>query len=152
MLDKLNRYSSYSSQIRLENKQSSSILKACLKSGWTFIRCYAFQLGCLEGRLGLLFAVYHAQASFYRAVKQCYPDRKGGAGGLSSTSVAASASVMYGEYTLRRQRHFPLTLGFASASRSVGLALAQQRRSLGLLPRGAPLEASMPLVTLGIMN
>lgn len=74
MIQKLDKYSSYSAKIKLEKRQKTTISMACLSSFWMFFRCYFLQLGMLDGKMGLLFAVYHANASFYRAVKQVYPD------------------------------------------------------------------------------
>lgn len=76
MLQKLDKYSSYSATSRLAKQRSSSMTKACLGAWWMFIRCYFLQLGLLDGKLGLLFSIYQAQGSFYRAVKQCYPDQQ----------------------------------------------------------------------------
>lgn len=75
MLQKLDKYSSYSAKMRLERQRSSSLTKACFGAGWLFFRCYVLQRGFLDGKLGLLFSIYQAQGSFYRAVKQCYPDQ-----------------------------------------------------------------------------
>lgn len=75
MLQKLDRYSSYSATSRLAKQRSSSMTKACLGAWWMFIRSYFLQFGLLDGKLGLLFSIYQAQGSFYRAVKQCYPDQ-----------------------------------------------------------------------------
>ncbi|MCC5791793.1 MAG: glycosyltransferase family 2 protein [Legionellaceae bacterium] len=74
MIQKMNRYSSYSARIRLEQQQSAGLFRACVSSGWMFLRCYALQRGFLDGRAGFLFAAYNAQAAFYRSVKQIYPD------------------------------------------------------------------------------
>lgn len=77
MLQKLDKYSSYSAKIRLSKHRSSSLFAACTGGFWMFFRCYFLQLGCLDGKAGLLFAIYNAQGSFYRSVKQCYPDQNG---------------------------------------------------------------------------
>ncbi|MCX7116018.1 MAG: glycosyltransferase family 2 protein [Gammaproteobacteria bacterium] len=74
MLQKMDRYSSYSAKIQLAKQEKSSVLGACLSGGWMFMRCYFLQLGCFDGKIGLLLALYHGQMSFYRAIKQCYPD------------------------------------------------------------------------------
>lgn len=75
-LYKINRYSSYSAKIRLNgNKRSPGIIKSFFSALWMFVRSYILQLGFLDGREGLLFAVLNAQGSFYRHVKQIYPDR-----------------------------------------------------------------------------
>ena len=39
-----------------------------------FFRCYFLQGGFLDGKIGFLFAVFSAQGSFYRGMKQLYPD------------------------------------------------------------------------------
>jgi glycosyltransferase involved in cell wall biosynthesis len=75
MIQKLDKYSSYSASMRLKSKRTSSLTKACLGAWWMFVRSYFLQRGILDGKLGLLFSIYQAQGSFYRAVKQCYPDR-----------------------------------------------------------------------------
>lgn len=74
MLTKLNRYSSYSAQIRLEQKKTGCFLKALLGPIWMFIRCYIFQRGFLDGKIGLIFAIYKAEGTFYREMKVLYPD------------------------------------------------------------------------------
>lgn len=75
MLQKLDRYSSYSAKIRLSKQRSSSLTAASCGALWMFFRCYLLQLGCLDGKAGFLFAVFNAQSSFYRSIKQCYPDQ-----------------------------------------------------------------------------
>ena len=39
-----------------------------------FFRCYILQRGCLEGASGFILAVLQAQGTFYRGIKQLYPD------------------------------------------------------------------------------
>lgn len=75
MLYKLNRYSSYSAQTRLEQAQQGSWIKILASVWWMFCRCYLLQRGFLDGREGLLFAIYKAEGTFYRGMKQLYPDR-----------------------------------------------------------------------------
>ena len=74
-LEKLNRYSSYSAKTRLQNQTSSSVWKACSGSVWMFLRCYFLQGGCWDGRAGFVLACFNAHGSFYRAIKQVYPDQ-----------------------------------------------------------------------------
>ena len=74
-LYKINRYSSYSAKIRMDEKKHASLFKALLGSSWMFFRCYVLQRGFLDGREGLLFAVFNAQGTFYRGIKQLYCDR-----------------------------------------------------------------------------
>lgn len=75
LLYKMNRYSSYSAKIRIKNKRQASVLKTMIGMGWMFFRCYFVQRGFLDGREGLLFALFSAQGTFYRGIKQIYPDR-----------------------------------------------------------------------------
>ncbi len=73
-LYKINRYSSYSAKIRREKNQSPNFIKILLGTGWMFFRCYFLQRGFLEGKVGFLLAVFNAQGTFYRGIKQFYPD------------------------------------------------------------------------------
>lgn len=74
MLYKLNRYSSYSAQTRLEQAKTGRLSTTLLSVLWMFLRCYIFQRGFLDGKEGLLFAIYKAEGTFYRGIKQLYPD------------------------------------------------------------------------------
>lgn len=73
-LYKINRYSSYSAKIRISNHKSSGFGKTLMSSCWMFFRCYILQRGFLDGQVGFLFACFNAQGSFYRGIKQIYPD------------------------------------------------------------------------------
>lgn len=75
-LNKLNFYSSYSAQIRIKAKKKPSLLKTMAATVWMFVRCYIIQAGFLDGKEGLLFAVFSAQGSWYRGIKQIYQDRE----------------------------------------------------------------------------
>lgn len=74
-LAKLNLYSSYSAQMKLEKQANSSFSKTIASTLWMFLRCYVLQGGCLHGKPGLFFALYNAQGSWYRGMKQLYPDK-----------------------------------------------------------------------------
>lgn len=74
VLYKLNKYSSYSAKIRIAEKKKPNLLKVFLATGWMFGRCYILQRGFLDGKLGLLFAIFSAQGTFYRGLKQIYQD------------------------------------------------------------------------------
>lgn len=73
-LYKINRYSSYSAKIRLDNNKKMSFSRVLASTAWMFFRCYLIQFGFLDGKAGFLFAVLNAQGSFYRGIKQLYPD------------------------------------------------------------------------------
>lgn len=75
-LYKINRYSSYSAKTRLKENSKASMLKTLASSSWMFFRCYFLQRGFFDGRAGFLFALLNAQGSFYRGIKQLYPDRE----------------------------------------------------------------------------
>jgi len=75
-LHKMNLYSSLSAQSKATPipKPQNKILRALTSSVWLFIRNYIFKLWCLDGREGFLLAVYQAQGSWYRYIKQMYPN------------------------------------------------------------------------------
>ena len=73
-LYKINRYSSYSAKIRINNKKTISLGKTLASTSWMFFRCYVLQRGFMDGQAGFLFAWLNAQGSFYRGIKQLYPD------------------------------------------------------------------------------
>jgi glycosyltransferase involved in cell wall biosynthesis len=75
-IEKMNRYSSYSAKIRLEQNRCPSLSKTLLSTTWMFVRCYFIQGGFLDGRVGLLFAVLNAEGAFFRGMKQIYPDKR----------------------------------------------------------------------------
>lgn len=72
---KMNRYSSASAKEYLAAQRKASLWRAIGSASWLFFRCYILQAGCLDGRLGFIFAMLQAQGSFYRKVKQIYPDK-----------------------------------------------------------------------------
>jgi glycosyltransferase involved in cell wall biosynthesis len=75
-LHKMNLYSSLSAQTKSSplHKPQNKILRALGSSIWLFVRNYIFKLWCLDGREGFLLAVYQAQGSWYRYIKQMYPN------------------------------------------------------------------------------
>ncbi|WP_298625009.1 glycosyltransferase family 2 protein [uncultured Legionella sp.] len=75
VLYKLNKYSSYSAKIRIESNKPIGFIQILLSTSWMFGRCFILQRGFLDGKLGFLFAVFSAQGTFYRGIKQIYKDR-----------------------------------------------------------------------------
>ncbi len=61
----------YSSLYAQQNRQkkSSSLLKALLKSSYTFFKSYLLQKGFLDGREGFIISTYNAQTTFYKYLK-----------------------------------------------------------------------------------
>ena len=74
-LTKLNRYSSYSAQVSMNQHTKPSLSKTLSSTIWMFFRCYVLQGGFLHGKPGLFFALYNAQGSWYRGIKQLFPDQ-----------------------------------------------------------------------------
>lgn len=75
VLYKINHYSSCSANVRNAEKKYAGLCKTLMGSTWMFFRCYFVQFGFLDGKEGFLFAILNAQGSFYRGVKQLYPDK-----------------------------------------------------------------------------
>ncbi|KTD06766.1 glycosyltransferase family 2 protein [Legionella jamestowniensis] len=75
-LYKVNKYSSYSAKIRIEQRPSPKFAKILFSTSWMFVRCYFLQRGFLDGREGFILAVLNAQGTFYRGIKQLYRDSK----------------------------------------------------------------------------
>lgn len=73
-LYKINKYSSCSALVRRETRPPPSLFRILFASTWMFFRSYLLQGGILDGRSGFLMAVFNAQGSFYRGIKQMYPD------------------------------------------------------------------------------
>lgn len=74
VLYKMNKYSSYSAKTYIANKRKPGFSKIMASTSWMFFRCYILQRGLLDGRIGFLFAIFNAQGTFYRGVKQLYQD------------------------------------------------------------------------------
>ncbi|KTC88643.1 glycosyltransferase family 2 protein [Fluoribacter dumoffii] len=74
VLYKMNKYSSYSAKTYILKKRKPSFIKTMASTSWMFFRCYILQRGFLDGRIGFLFAVFNAQGTFYRGIKQLYQD------------------------------------------------------------------------------
>jgi glycosyltransferase involved in cell wall biosynthesis len=72
-LDKLNRYSSGRALDKVRAGQTGGVLDGLLHGLWAFLRCYILRLGCLDGRLGLVLALYVAQGTYYRYLKMSLP-------------------------------------------------------------------------------
>lgn len=73
---KMNRYSSLSAGMRRQKAKKTSFIKALLSSNWMFLKSYIFQAWCLDGVPGFALALYQAQGSWYRYMKQMYPDQE----------------------------------------------------------------------------
>jgi len=69
--DFLKKMENYSSLFAQQNKQkkSASLLKALLKSSYTFLKSYLLKKGFLDGREGFIISAYNAQTTFYKYLK-----------------------------------------------------------------------------------
>jgi glycosyltransferase involved in cell wall biosynthesis len=74
IIDKINTYSSGTAKIKNPSRFKKSATYTVLRTTWMFFRAYVLQRGFLEGKTGLYLAILAAQAAFYRALKQQYPD------------------------------------------------------------------------------
>ncbi len=81
-IQKMDKYSSFSAKIRLDEARKAGLARSFLGAAWMFLRCYVLQRGFLDGRAGLMLAILNAQGSFYRGVKQVYKDKTIERGGV----------------------------------------------------------------------
>ena len=68
-LDKLNRYSAGRARDRVQAGRRGGLGTALGHGLWAFVRCYLLKRGFLDGRLGLVLALYQAEGTYYRYLK-----------------------------------------------------------------------------------
>jgi glycosyltransferase involved in cell wall biosynthesis len=68
-LDKMNRYSSGRAADKVAAGRRGGLGSALAHGVWAFLRCYILRRGCLDGRLGLVLAIYVAEGTYYRYLK-----------------------------------------------------------------------------------
>jgi glycosyltransferase involved in cell wall biosynthesis len=68
-LDKLNRYSAGRARDRVRAGKRGGLGAAMGHGLWAFLRCYLLKRGFLDGRLGLVLALYQAESTYYRYLK-----------------------------------------------------------------------------------
>jgi glycosyltransferase involved in cell wall biosynthesis len=73
---KMNRYSSLSAGMRLQHSKTASFWKAWCSSKWMFIKSYILQGWFLDGVPGYALSLYQSQGSWYRYMKQLFPDQE----------------------------------------------------------------------------
>jgi glycosyltransferase involved in cell wall biosynthesis len=69
VLHKVNTYSSLGAQLLHEKGVQSSLPKAIMKGGWTFMRTYFLKAAFLDGQQGLMLAISNAEGAYYKYVK-----------------------------------------------------------------------------------
>lgn len=68
-LDKLNRYSTGRAADQADAGRRGGLAAGLGHGLWAFLRGYVFKRGFLDGRLGLVLAIYNAEATYYRHLK-----------------------------------------------------------------------------------
>jgi glycosyltransferase involved in cell wall biosynthesis len=68
-LDKMNRYSSGRAQDKVRAGARGGLASALSHAAWAFFRCYVLRQGWLDGRLGVVLALYVAEGTYYRYLK-----------------------------------------------------------------------------------
>ncbi len=69
VLEKLDRYSSGSARDMHSRGKKASLHKAIAHGLFAFVRTYLLKLGFLDGRHGLMLAIYNAEYAYYKYVK-----------------------------------------------------------------------------------
>ncbi len=69
VLEKLARYSSGSARDMNAKGRTASLSKAIAHALFAFVRTYLLKLGFLDGRHGLMLAIYNAEYAYYKYVK-----------------------------------------------------------------------------------
>lgn len=73
---KLDQYSSNKAEDLHSKGLKGSLSKALLHSIWAFLRTYFLRLGILDGKMGLMLAIYNAQTNYYSYIKLMLLDVK----------------------------------------------------------------------------
>lgn len=69
VLEKLDRYSSGNARDMLAAGESAGVGKAAIHGFFAFVRTYFLRLGFLDGRHGLMLAIYNAEYTYYKYIK-----------------------------------------------------------------------------------
>jgi glycosyltransferase involved in cell wall biosynthesis len=69
VLDKMQSYSSARARDQLAQGKRGGLRAALGHGAWTFVRTYLLRLGFLDGRRGLILALYNAETAYYRYLK-----------------------------------------------------------------------------------
>ena len=82
-LDKMNRYTTGRARDKLRAGQRGGLGSALGHGLWAFVRSYLVRRGFLDGRLGLVLALYVAEGTYYRYLKM----------GLLARDLRTSSSI-----------------------------------------------------------
>lgn len=69
VLEKLNRYSKGAAIDLTARGGSSTLTKAIFKGFWSFFRTYFIRQGFLDGRMGLVLAIYNGHTTYYKYLR-----------------------------------------------------------------------------------
>jgi glycosyltransferase involved in cell wall biosynthesis len=76
VLEKMNRYSTYGTEHRLQQGKRGGLMRALIHGAWAFIKSYGLQLGFLDGKMGFILALSIAEGSYYRYLKLMLLDKQ----------------------------------------------------------------------------
>ncbi|WGS41015.1 glycosyltransferase family 2 protein [Burkholderia sp. JSH-S8] len=74
VLRKLDAYSSAGARQRRAAGERATVGKAIRRGLWAFVRTYVLRRGFLDGRAGLMIAVFNAETVYYRFLKLAHDD------------------------------------------------------------------------------
>ncbi|WP_175951097.1 glycosyltransferase family 2 protein [Burkholderia sp. BCC0405] len=74
VLRKLDTYSSAGARQRRAAGERATVGKAIRRGIWAFVRTYVMRRGFLDGRAGLMIAVFNAETVYYRFLKLAHDD------------------------------------------------------------------------------
>ncbi len=76
VLRKLDAYSTAGARQRRAAGEHASVGKAIRRGLWAFFRTYVLRRGFLDGRAGLMIAVFNAETVYYRFLKLAHDDTR----------------------------------------------------------------------------
>lgn len=91
-LEKMNRYSTGRALDQRRQGRRGGLLPALGHGAWAFVRCYGLRRGFLDGRLGLVLALYVAEGTYYRYLKLQWPAAAPGRSASSELPPRARAN------------------------------------------------------------
>ena len=75
VLEKLSRYSRGASLDLASQGVRSGLTKAILKGLWAFFRTYILRVGFLDGRIGLILAIFNAETTYYKYLRLYFSNK-----------------------------------------------------------------------------
>jgi glycosyltransferase involved in cell wall biosynthesis len=69
LMAKLNRYSTEGARMLAIRGRRGSLWRAIVHGLWAFVRTYVMRAGFLDGKAGLMIAVYNAETTYYKYLK-----------------------------------------------------------------------------------